>query len=107
MWRLCVLMMCLPVIGLASGGTPPSPLDWPNQREVLWYHSCGCADACWVAELRNRKNQQIKARLRCDCEQVFFRLGKQPEQQYASSCSAFSDENKFQEITRTLHELVQ
>ena len=56
----------------AAGGTPPTPLDWRVPGEVLVYRSCGCADACWVAEVRDRRTQAVKARLRCDCETLHF-----------------------------------
>ena len=63
-------------------------LAWPDAHEVLRYRSCGCGDACWVAELRVRKTQRIKARLRCDCERLHLTSpwpGR--ERLYSDSCS--------------------
>ncbi len=54
----------------AAGGTGEYPLPWPITGEVLVYRSCGCGDACWVAEVRDARNRTVKARLRCDCEQL-------------------------------------
>jgi hypothetical protein len=41
-------------------------LQWANKSEELTYQSTGCADACWIAELRERKTKRVKARLLCD-----------------------------------------
>lgn len=72
----------------AEGGT--YPLDWGRPGEVLEYRSCGCADSCWVAEVKNRRNRQTLATLRCDCERLFSRVGARgPEVQRAASCTAF------------------
>ena len=54
----------------AVGGTGEYPLPSPTAGEVLVYRSCGCGDACWVAEVRDARKRTVKARLRCDCEQL-------------------------------------
>jgi len=77
---------------LASGGTGEYELDWPVRGEFLAYHSCGCADACWVAEVRSRRTKAVKARLRCDCEKLYFyRHGREAEQKISDSCSSIND----------------
>ena len=53
------------------GGSGVYAIDWPTTSEVLEYHSCGCADSCWVAELYNRKSRKLKIRLSCDCEKLY------------------------------------
>lgn len=62
----------------ASGGTGAYRLDWPHPGEVLTYRACGCADACWVAEVRHRRTQALQARLRCDCETLFYEQPSAP-----------------------------
>lgn len=72
----------------AAGGT--YPLDWGRPGEVLEYRSCGCADSCWVAQVKNRRTRQTLATLRCDCERLFSRVGARgPEVPRAASCAAF------------------
>lgn len=72
----------------AAGGT--YPLEWGRSVEVLEYRSCGCADSCWVAEVKNRRTRQTLATLRCDCERLFSRVGARgPEVQRAPHCAAF------------------
>ena len=55
-----------------AGGTGSTALAWKHPGETLVYRSCGCADACWVAEVRDRRTSAVKARLRCDCEVLHF-----------------------------------
>ncbi|ADX45467.1 hypothetical protein Acav_1546 [Paracidovorax avenae ATCC 19860] len=57
---------------VAVAATAPYPLDWPHAGETLIYHSCGCADACWVAEVRDARTRALKARLRCGCETLHY-----------------------------------
>lgn len=59
-------------ISWGAGGTGTTVLAWRHAGETLVYRSCGCADACWVAEVRDRRTQVPKARLRCDCEVLHF-----------------------------------
>lgn len=74
----------------AAGGTGTYPLDWGHPGETLEYRSCGCADSCWVAEVKNRRTRQTLARLRCDCERLFSQTGARgPEVERAPSCAAF------------------
>jgi hypothetical protein len=91
----CLCALALLVLGggvHAAGGTGEYALAWSDSHEVLRYRSCGCGDACWVAELRVRKTQRIKARLRCDCERLHLTSpwpGR--ERLYSDSCSVVND----------------
>lgn len=91
----------------AAGGAREYKLDWPERHEVLAYHSCGCADTCWVAEVRNRQSRQRKARLRCDCEKAFYALGARgAENPYSETCDALNTDQKPAAIRRTMRELL-
>lgn len=80
-------------------------LSWPNQKETLEYHTCGCADGCWVAELRKIDTRELKAKLSCDCEKLYLAKGTHHAQLYADSCSAFEIDEKFKEITKEMHKI--
>ena len=98
--------MFLCATAAASGGTGKFPLDWPVRGERLIYHSCGCADACWVAEVQSRRTGAVLARLRCDCERLFFApSGRAPEREIADDCLIFSQSGKFDAIPAKLMEL--
>ena len=92
----------------ASGGTGTYPIDWNGRGEVLNYHSCGCADDCWVAELQDKRTKRVKARLRCDCETLFFyRFASHRENLTLGSCTAINrNEHKSERITETLEKLL-
>ena len=84
------LVCALGGVAAARAGSGIYPLDWENPAEVLEYHSCGCADSCWVAELRDVRTRELRARLRCDCERMYVALdAKTPDQLYADNCAAF------------------
>lgn len=76
-------------------------LDWDNSKEKLIYHSCGCADACWVADLRDKASNTSKIRLSCDCEKLHLKIGK-AETVYQENCRAFENMDKFQHIVDTI-----
>ncbi|BBB62187.1 hypothetical protein UNDKW_3914 [Undibacterium sp. KW1] len=79
---------------LASGGTGEYTLNWPVRGELLAYHSSGCADACWVAEVRKKSTRQVRARLRCDGDRLYFsRQGKGKEQLLPEACASYNDSN--------------
>ncbi|WP_162042619.1 hypothetical protein [Undibacterium sp. YM2] len=81
-------------IAWASGGTGEYTLNWPVRGELLAYHSSGCADACWVAEVRKKSTRQVRARLRCDGDQLYFsRAGKSKEQLLPEGCASYNDSN--------------
>lgn len=78
----------------ASGGTGEYTLNWPVRGELLAYHSNGCADACWVAEVRKKSTRQVRARLRCDGDGLYFsRQGKDKEQLLPEGCASYNDSN--------------
>ena len=77
----------------AAGGTGEYPLPWPTAGEVLVYRSCGCGDACWVAEVRDARKRTVKARLRCDCEQLHASVAPSlKEALHAERCEAIYPE---------------
>ncbi|MFZ6743719.1 hypothetical protein ACO0LC_10870 [Undibacterium sp. JH2W] len=93
----------------ASGGTGEYTLDWPVRGELLAYHSSGCADACWVAEVRIRATGKLKARLRCDVDKLYFsQTGKSKERLLPEACASYSDSNdKASLISNKLRLLLQ
>lgn len=103
--RTALLLPLFMAMPLAHAAGTWQPLDWPNRQETARYRSCGCADACWIAEVHDRK-RQLKARLRCDCEVVLAQIGKAPERQIAANCSAFEQGDKFDAIRRELLQLL-
>lgn len=92
----------------ASGGTGSYELPWRTRGEVLEYRSCGCADSCWVAEVRNTRTKALRGRLRCDCERLFYMPGPHgPERVQAQSCGfAEGAADKPQAIAKTLERLL-
>lgn len=106
--RLLSLILSLPLTALASGGKAEYRLPWPHKNQILLYHSCGCADACWVAELRDRHKPGLKARLRCDCSKLFFKSGNNAEKMPGASCQEFQEsEDKAALIQRKLTQLLK
>lgn len=91
---------------LASGGNPIIQLPWEPKTETVEYHSCGAADACWVAQVKNRKTKKRIALLRCDGEKLFSGMGRHPETIAAENCHQFETDDKFNEITATLQTLL-
>jgi hypothetical protein len=93
---------------LASGGTGEYELAWPVRGEILAYHSCGCADSCWVAEVRTARTNAVKSRLRCDCEKLYFSPGEADERIVAESCNSINDAaNKPDAIRRDMAHLLK
>ncbi|MFZ6655313.1 hypothetical protein [Undibacterium sp. TJN19] len=89
-----IALLTCSAIAWASGGTGEYTLDWPIRGELLAYHSSGCADACWVAEVRKKSTRRIRARLRCDGDQLYFsRPGKGAEQLLPEGCANYNDSN--------------
>lgn len=97
MFRYSGVVLTLSLAGVnaqAAGGTGEYDLDWPVRGERLAYHSCGCADACWVAEVRSRQSRAVTSRLRCDCQKLYFWLPGRAEQVVAEDCSATNNQHK-------------
>jgi hypothetical protein len=92
----------------------PYQLDWNVPGEELVYRSCGCADSCWVAEVRRTganksanqsANPSVKATLRCDCEKLLFSEAQGRERVVSDSCGAFDGVGKMDLIPRRIKEL--
>jgi hypothetical protein len=88
-----------------------SKLEWKNSAEILEYRSCGCADSCWVAELRSKKTRRLKARLRCDCEKTYFsidpgKIGGKSERIYEGNCTRFENDDKFETINEEMKKIL-
>lgn len=85
-----------------AGGTGIYRLDWrPHAGEVLSYRSCGCADACWVAEVRDQRTSALKARLRCDCESLHYARSSNPYKEKAlDSCETINRSGRKPEAIR-------
>ncbi|XZG69045.1 hypothetical protein ACTSKR_10310 [Chitinibacteraceae bacterium HSL-7] len=99
-WLLACQML---VMGFAFGGAPYS-MPWPYPDERLRYHSCGCADACWVAEIIHR-GASI-ARLRCDCQRLYGQWDG-PERLLAPSCVQINEAaDKAEGIRSAMEELL-
>ncbi|MDR6153351.1 hypothetical protein QF021_001440 [Acidovorax delafieldii] len=92
----------------AAGGTGAYPLDWGRAGETLQYRSCGCADRCWVAEVKHQRSRKTLATLRCDCERLFARVGTSgPEVERSPTCSAIDDgDNKPRAIREALEQML-
>jgi hypothetical protein len=108
--RVVMLLACALALEVAhaAGGHETYQLKWPAQGEALNYHSCGCADACWVAELHDKRSKSTKASLRCDCERLHFSsVGRHPvPDTMFGSCSAINDSSqKFDLIPKKLQQL--
>ena len=77
-------------------------MDWPYRGEKLFYTPCGCADSCWNAEVRSRKDGHLLAVLSSDCEQVLFQIGKHGQPRRVADIKEFEQDDKFERITATL-----
>lgn len=84
----------------------PYKLDWDVPGEELVYRPCGCADLCWVAEVRSVKNMSVKATLRCDCEKLHFGEPNGSESVVARSCDDFNGDGKTELIRERVRELM-
>lgn len=107
MRNLIAIVVAAPILlqpaAHAAGPHQSYRLDWSRAGEVLTYQSCGCADSCWVAELR--KGRKLKARLRCDCEKLYFARELGREQEIAGSCDALNTDRKMDLIPQRMKEL--
>ena len=90
-----------------AGGHRTYPLEWHAPGEVLLYHTCGCADACWVAEVRVERTKVLKARLQCDCEVLHFKRASMKPKPLGSCAAINESDQKTGLITRTLEQLLQ
>lgn len=102
------LLPSLIVLGMAPYALAESGksqnLDWTNPTEKLVYYSCGCADSCWVADLRDTKTNASKIELRCDCEAMYLTV-KGKDTTYQGTCQDFEKEGKFDLIVKTIGDI--
>ncbi len=84
----------------AGAGAYEYTLPWENKAEVLKYRNCGCADSCWIAELRKKKGGTLLVKLRCDCEKLLVTSAEDTKQEtvYRTDCNGFDTEEKFKRI---------
>ncbi len=102
-------LACCLAAGMAAhaGGTGAYALDWPHAGEALTYRSCGCADACWVAEVRHRRTKALKARLRCDCETLHYQQASAgPRESVVGACEPINGSGRKPEAVRERLELL-
>ena len=99
------ILPSLMILGMASLALAQSGqfqnLEWSNPKEELIYHSCGCADSCWVADLQDTKTHLSKIKLSCDCEVMHLEINGQ-EIAYTESCQVFEKEDKFKKIAHEI-----
>jgi hypothetical protein len=92
--RIASLICMALFAGYANSSSNPQAdtLPWPRKGEQLTYRSCGCADSCWLAELRDRKSRRLVASLRCDCSSLLVTYpAKSPERELTNSCSDLNE----------------
>lgn len=83
-------------------------LPWAAKSERLTYRSCGCADSCWIAELRERKSRRLKAVLRCDCSNLHgVYPANSSERELQKSCAEINDRSdKMDAVSQAMKRLV-
>ncbi|TVL35307.1 hypothetical protein AYI95_02920 [Shewanella xiamenensis] len=103
-YLLFILFALVTCVGNALAGE--YQLDWPVSGEELTYHSCGCADSCWVAEVRQAKAEKpLIAKLRCDCEKLYFTDETGVERVVAENCDELNTDNKMDLIPERIKQL--
>ena len=89
---VALLFALLANSAFASSDPSTYSLPWAEKSEQLTYRSCGCADSCWIAELRERKSKRLKAVLRCDCSNLHgVYPANSSEKELQESCSEIND----------------
>ena len=104
------ILSLLTLYGFANASSYPQPytLNWPVKGEQLTYRSCGCADECWVAELRTGNRKRLKAKLRCDCSSLYVTYpADTAEQKRADSCPMNDGPEKMSEISKAMKGVVE
>lgn len=107
--QLFILSLLLLYGGYANSSSYPQryTLAWPVKDEQLTYRSCGCADDCWVAELRTGNRKRLKAKLRCDCSSLYVTYPvNAAEQKRAESCPMNGGPDKMAEISKEMKAIV-
>lgn len=108
--NLALAVACLSPFGArGSSGNPTLYLNWKTKGESLTYRSCGCADSCWVAELRKVPSKKLVVRLKCDCEKLLVSREESPSQTpldvYRETCAGFDSTGKLDKIAREIEML--
>lgn len=96
--------------GFADASSDPQlyALEWRVKGEQLTYRSCGCADSCWLAELRTGKRKRLKAKLWCDCSSLYVVYPvNAAEQKRAESCPMNDGPNKMWKISEEMKAVVE
>lgn len=96
--------------GFANASSDPQlyTLKWPVKGEQLTYRSCGCADGCWVAELRTGNRKRLKAKLQCDCSSLYVTYPmNEAEQKRAESCPMNNGPDKMGKISEEMKAVVE
>lgn len=96
-WAFIAFVLGFPFSSAYASGNKHN-MDWPNPQEKLVYHSCGCADSCWVADLQDKARSTSKIELSCDCETMHLKI-KGVEKPYDGECKSFENDDKFDRIT--------
>lgn len=96
-----LLLMVFAEVCQASGGTGEYALPWAGEGEVLMYHSCGCADSCWVAEVRVRGTDEVRGRLSCDCQSLAYAPdARGPATSLHESCEPINESSRKAELIK-------
>ena len=92
----------------ASSDPSTYSLPWAKKSEQLTYRSCGCADSCWIAELRERKSKRLKAVLRCDCSNLHVVYpANSPEIELQESCAEINGRSdKMDAVSTRMNRLI-
>lgn len=77
-------------------------VPWSRPGEYATYHSCGCGDACWVAEVKRRQTHRVLAKLSSDCEKIYFRQQGEAPRVLKLTVERFEQQDKFALIARVL-----
>jgi hypothetical protein len=103
------LLISIGIDAYASSHPGLFTLTWANKSERLTYRSCGCADSCWVAKLRERKTLHIKAILSCNCENLYFIFPiNSKEEALGKSCNKINDSSdKFKLISDEIKSIIE
>jgi len=109
---VALLGLLTSALGSAMADTPIHPLytlNWPVRGEALHYRSCGCADACWQAEVRVKRTRTLRARLSCDGELLHYDQPlASPKRRTIGSCAPINDsEHKVELIEDQLKQLLR
>lgn len=102
-----MLLCAMSSMSQAADNARSARIEWSNAKEVLNYSSCGCADSCWTAELQQKQTHVLKARLRCDCETLFYyQPSAEPQRKVIGSCEAINaNDDKSRAIRQQLEQL--